>query len=154
MTNPLLDIQRATALEGLPADTDLERWAAVAFEDDARNAEITIRLVGDEESARLNAVYRKKAGPTNVLAFPFEAPPGTESDLLGDLVICAPVVAREATEQGKPDKAHWAHMVIHGILHLRGYDHETAAGAEQMESLERALLSRLGFGDPYAAGDG
>lgn len=149
MTNLVLDIQRAVNSEGLPADNELERWAAVALERCSGNVEMTIRLVDAEESTHLNATYRNKSGPTNVLSFPFEAPPGIESDLLGDLVICAPVVSREAAEQGKSDKAHWAHMVIHGVLHLQGYDHQTDNDAARMESLERTLMSRLGFDDPY-----
>lgn len=150
MTDLVLDIQRATSKAGLPADSAFERWVAVALEDVAGQVEVTIRLVGEEESARLNSSYRNKRGPTNVLSFPFEAPLGMASDLLGDLVICAPVVLREAAQQGKPDEAHWAHMVIHGILHLRGYDHQTDEEATRMEAFERTLMSRLGFDDPYA----
>ena len=118
-----------------------------------RSGELTVRIVGAQESAVLNGKYRDKRGPTNVLAFPSDAPdlPGAELLPLGDLVICAEIVAREAAEQGKPLEAHWAHIVIHGALHLFGYDHETDADAQRMEQRERELLAQLGFSDPYEA---
>ena len=112
-------------------------------------AELSIRIVDEAESADLNHTYRHKSGPTNVLSFPCEVPDGVPLDLLGDLVICAPVVAREAQAQGKASEAHWAHMVIHGVLHLRGYDHIDTAEAERMEALEIDILSRLGYPNPY-----
>src|SRR5690606_20131870 len=103
--------------------------------DERQEAELTIRIVDEEESRILNRDYRGKDKPTNVLSFPFEAPPGLDAwPLLGDLVICAPVVAREAVEQGKPLMAHWAHMVVHGVLHLLGYDHEEDEDAEDRKS--------------------
>ena len=111
--------------------------------------ELTIRVVDEEESQSLNSQYRGKDNPTNVLSFPFEAPAEIELDLLGDLVICAPVVGKEATEQSKEEIAHWAHMVIHGTLHLQGYDHIEDEEAEAMEALEVKILSALGFPDPY-----
>lgn len=113
--------------------------------------EVVIRIVGESESARLNQRYRGKHGPTNVLAFPAgdTMAPGSEPKPLGDIVICGPVVAREADEQQKPLQEHWAHIIIHGCLHLCGYDHELEAEAERMESRERALLSELGIPDPY-----
>ena len=112
-------------------------------------AEITIRLVDSDESQQLNNQYRGKDKPTNVLSFPFEVPTGIELDLLGDLVICAPVIAAEAIEQNKSENAHWAHMVIHGCLHLLGYDHINDQEAEEMEALEIALLAKLNIADPY-----
>jgi len=111
--------------------------------------EVVIRLVDEAESRQLNHDYRGIDRPTNVLSFPFEAPAEVQLPLLGDLVICAPVVAREAVEQGKAAKAHWAHMVIHGVLHLLGYDHQADDEAQQMEQRERELLYRLHFTDPY-----
>lgn len=149
MSHLRVDIQRVTATSGLPADDEIRRWAGASLADDSSDVQLTIRLVDTAESAGLNAAYRNKQGPTNVLSFPFEPPPGVDSDLLGDLVICAPLVAREAEEQGKTERAHWAHMVIHGILHLRGYDHQTDEQAGIMESRETAILAGLGFDDPY-----
>jgi probable rRNA maturation factor len=131
----------------IPAEADFQRWAVAAGPEGV--AEVAIRVVDETESAALNQTYRHKAGPTNVLSFPCEAPPGVPNDLLGDLVICAPVVEREAQDQGKTAEAHWAHMVVHGVLHLRGYDHVEPDEAERMEALEVALLSRLGYPNPY-----
>ncbi len=145
-----LDLQIALEMPGLPAMTDFQRWAEAALIGAAydRDAEITIRIVNEVESAALNETYRHKQGSTNVLSFPFEAPPEVPSSLLGDIVICAPVVLREAVSQGKPPAAHWAHLVIHGVLHLLGYDHDEIQ-AEAMESLEIQILAGLGYSDPY-----
>ena len=144
----ILDIQRASRLEGLPGDAELEAWAGAALAVEGP-AEVTLRIVDEEESAALNQRYRGRQGPTNVLSFPFEAPPGVELPLLGDLVVCAPVVRREAGEQGKPEAAHWAHMLVHGMLHLQGHDHQTEDEAARMEALEHDILAGLGFPDPY-----
>lgn len=111
--------------------------------------EITVRIVEPEESQTLNASYRGKDKPTNVLSFPFEQPPGLNLPLLGDLVVCQAVVIKEAHDQRKPLKAHWAHMLIHGTLHLLGYDHINDEEAEQMERLEVHILNSLGIDDPY-----
>ena len=132
----------ATEATGLPAQADFERWAGAALEDEPRRG-LVIRLVDEAESRQLNRDYRGRDKPTNVLSFLFEAPPGVPSEHLGDLVICAPVVAREALEQGKSPAHHWAHMVVHGVLHLLGHDHDRADRAEAMETLEIAALSRL-----------
>lgn len=147
-----VDIQRATDEPGQPDDDSLIRWAALALRDDP-GKELTIRLVDAEESQQLNSEYRHKDYPTNVLSFPAELPPELNIPLLGDLVICVPVVNREATEQGKPREAHWAHMVIHGCLHLLGHDHIDDDEAEAMEALERQLLAELGIADPYLESD-
>jgi probable rRNA maturation factor len=114
--------------------------------------ELTVRVVGERESAELNERYRGKKGATNVLSFRAEAPPAADGELLpfGDLVICADVVERESREQGKTPAAHWAHMVVHGALHLQGYDHENVRDASIMEARERELLAELGFPDPYS----
>jgi len=143
-----LELQVATEASGLPAREAFERWAGAALEDEPRR-ELVIRVVDEEESRRLNRDYRGKDRPTNVLSFPFEAPPGVPSEHLGDLVICAPVVAREAREQGKPLEHHWAHMVVHGVLHLRGFDHLAPSEAEEMEARERRILSSFDIPDPY-----
>ncbi len=133
----------------LPAAAAVRRWARAALSDQDRGGEITVRMVGSEEGAALNQRYRHKSGPTNVLSFPYGPPEETMMPLLGDIVICAPVVNAEAHAQGKTPDAHWAHMVVHGVLHLLGYDHETDREARDMEALEAALLQRLGYSDPY-----
>ena len=145
-------VQRATAGDGVPTPAELRKWARAALTANVRG-ELTVRIVDERESAELNARYRGKAGPTNVLSFRAE-PPAVDADdeLLpyGDVVICAEVVAREAREQGKALAAHWAHMVVHGALHLQGYDHENRRDAGSMEARERAVLNELGFPDPYS----
>jgi len=143
-----LDIQRATSVPGIPGDELLQQWASQALLGHEDN-EVTLRIVTPEESADLNLCYRQKPSATNVLSFPFEVPAGLPVSLLGDLVICADVVADEAREQGKSLKAHWAHMVIHGMLHLQGHDHIEPDDADIMETLEIRLLAALGFPDPY-----
>ncbi len=142
-----LDVQHACA--GAPPVAALRRWAAAALEGAPGTRELCIRIVAEAESADLNRRYRHRDGPTNVLSFPFQSPGDVHLPLLGDLVICAPVVAREAAAQGKSLEAHWAHMVVHGVLHLLGHDHEDEAGATTMESLETRTLEGLGFPDPY-----
>ena len=147
MSTLAVEVQRA-ADEPLPADAALTRWAEAAWQGEG-DAEVVIRLVGADESQALNRDYRGKDRPTNVLSFPFDVPPGVPCDHLGDLVICAPVVQAEATEQGKSPDSHWAHMVVHGMLHLQGFDHMDEAEAEEMEGIEREILARLGYPDPY-----
>lgn len=142
-----VEIQIASKEKDLPADEDFMKWAQAALEKE--NAEVVIRIVDEEESQQLNSQYRGRDKPTNVLSFPFEAPPEVPSEHLGDLVICAPVVAEEAARQGKPLAHHWAHMVVHGMLHLQGHDHQNPEEAEQMESLERKLLADMDIPDPY-----
>ena len=128
-----------------PGPASLRRWARLAAGN--RRGELGIRVVGSLESRALNARWRGKAGPTNVLSFP--ASPELGGRQIGDIVVCAPVVAREAREQGKPLAAHWAHMIVHGTLHLLGFDHARARDARRMEGRERALLARIGVADPY-----
>ncbi len=130
-----------------PPEATLRRWAIAAL--GGRPAEVCLAIVDEAEIAALNRRFRHRDGPTNVLSFPFEAPRGVPLAFLGDVVICAPVVAREAAAQGKPAAAHFAHMVVHGVLHLRGFDHQTPEQAEVMETCERQILARLGFQDPY-----
>ncbi|WP_394130483.1 rRNA maturation RNase YbeY [Shewanella maritima] len=144
-----LDLQIATEHAALPSQQDFELWARTAIGNGMDEAELTIRLVDDAESQQLNHSYRGKDKPTNVLSFPFESPPEVELPLLGDLIICVNVVQKEAIEQNKPLQAHWAHMVIHGCLHLLGYDHIIDEEAEEMESLETQLIQGLGYDTPY-----
>lgn len=148
MTELTVDLQRAFAAPGIPEDAEFEGWAQAAWLGE-NPSEVTIRIVAGEESAELNSQYRGKSGPTNVLSFPFEAPAGITVPLAGDLIICAPVVEKEAWEQQKTLREHWAHMVVHGMLHLQGYDHIEDNDAEVMEALEIRLLAQLGFSNPY-----
>lgn len=153
--NLALDLQVALAQSQgaeLPEQAVLEQWVSAALEGQMAEAELTIRLVEDDESAALNKQYRDRQGPTNVLSFPFEAPADVPLPLLGDLIICVPLVVSEAQEQGKPVRAHWAHLVVHGVLHLRGYDHIDDSDAREMEDLERKIMAYLGFDDPYMDG--
>jgi len=129
-----------------PGPASLRRWARLAA--GGRRGELGIRVVGTGESRALNARWRGRDRPTNVLSFP--ASPELAGSQIGDIVVCAPLVAREAREQGKALAAHWAHMVVHGTLHLLGFDHERARDAKRMETRERALLARIGVADPYA----
>lgn len=146
----ILDLQLACAdTNNLPDEADFQRWLDAAVLPFQEEAEVTIRLVDEAESNQLNLTYRGKDKPTNVLSFPFECPPGVELPLLGDLIICRQVVEREANEQNKPLLAHWAHMVVHGSLHLLGYDHIDDEEAEEMEALEVEFMQALGYDNPY-----
>jgi len=144
-----LCLQNASSIQNVPDLSEIELWLQMTLRD-SPPAILTIRIVDEAESATLNQQYRRKSGATNVLSFPADLPKEVDLPLLGDLVICAPLVQKEAVAQEKPVLAHWAHLVIHGTLHLMGYDHIEAADAAQMESLETELLGRLGFSDPYA----
>lgn len=147
----ILDLQNVCASsEGLPSEAQFHRWLTAAVSPFQAVSEVTIRLVDEAESHELNHTWRGKDKPTNVLSFPFEAPPGIEDfPLLGDLIICRQVVEQEAVEQQKTLEAHWAHMVIHGSLHLLGYDHIVDEEAEEMEALETEIMLALGYPDPY-----
>lgn len=151
--NAKIDVQVASNTGELPSLDQFEAWARAVLADSGGSAELTVRLVDERESAELNHTYRNRSGPTNVLSFPFEAPAGIDLPLIGDVVICAPVVRREADEQNKSSSAHFAHMVVHGALHLLGYDHKNSSEAERMEAKERRILATLGFPDPYADGE-
>ncbi len=147
----LITVQRAVAKNEMPAATQLKQWAKEVLKSKTPDVEMTIRIVTVAEMTELNTQYRHKTGATNVLSFPYDMPVGLDDGpvLLGDIVICANIVQQEAAAQGKPVIAHWAHMVVHGTLHLLGYDHETPADADIMESLEKMILKKLGFSDPY-----
>lgn len=132
----------------VPANEEIVRWAKAAYRGD-NPAQVSIKIVDEPESQALNLQYRHKNRPTNVLSFPMHIETDEQYELLGDLAICAPVVNREAREQGKACSAHWAHMLVHGMLHLQGYDHEDAGQAKDMESLEIEVLRKLGFVNPY-----
>lgn len=132
-----------------PARAQIVRWVRRALSGRRRHAALTVRIVDVPEGAALNARWRGKAGPTNVLSFPASGLEEIAPEQLGDIVICAPVVAQEAAAQDKPPEAHWAHLVVHGVLHLLGLDHVNAREARVMEAQEREILASLGFPDPY-----
>ncbi len=146
----LVDVQIVSTREGLPAVMDIEQWSKATLRALHTSAQLCVRIVDEDEAARLNETYRGRSGPTNVLSFSFDATQCTEPPLLGDVIICAPVVVREAAIQHKSSSAHYAHMVVHGTLHLLGHDHATQSQAEAMEALEREIIVGLGFANPYA----
>lgn len=141
-----LSVQYAVRSRRLPSRAQLRRWAYAALECDAQ---VTVRIVGDAEGRALNRHFRGKNRPTNVLTFVM----GQRPQLEGDLALCAPVIAREARDQRKRVEAHYAHLVVHGILHLQGYDHEHEREAREMEQRETRIVTRLGFPDPYQPHD-
>ena len=146
-----VEVQIAAADASLPSQRQLSDWALAAWQEEGvRDAEVVVRVTDEAESRRLNHEFRGRDNATNVLSFPFDPVPEIDLNHVGDLVICAPVVAREAVEQGKQADAHWAHMVVHGMLHLQGYDHETDEQAAEMETLETQVLTGLGYPAPYA----
>ena len=145
---PDITLQFATRKPDVPRAADIRAWATAALRDKP-GAQLTVRIVAEPEGTQLNEQWRGKQGPTNVLSFPSEGLDEIAPDLIGDIVICAPVVAEEARQQGKALQAHWAHMVIHGILHLLGHDHQTADEAAVMEQMETDILQDFGYPDPY-----
>lgn len=148
-----LEVQRETLSTSIPDDKQFQLWADAALADKSGRFTLTIRIVDEAEARQFNREYRDKDYATNVLSFPTELPEGLPQDIrsyeLGDLLICAPVVSRQASEQKRRDTDHWAHLVIHGVLHLLGHDHEQAQEAAVMESLEIEILAKLGISDPY-----
>jgi len=165
MSTITVNVQYAVARDGAPAADLIARWVKMAARQSKPTrttkssrrptkgpqlaAEVTVRVVGEEEMADLNHSYRHKDGTTNVLSFSYDIPPGMHIPLLGDLVICAPVAAQEALAQGKTLEAHWAHLVVHGTLHLLGFDHEESIAATAMETLETQIMAELSYPDPY-----
>ena len=143
-----ITVQFVTQETGIPAEAEILRWAGSTL--DGKEGEVTIRVTGEAEMRSLNHRWRNIDSPTNVLSFPLHEPHGR---LLGDIVVCAPVLRREIVQQGKTANAHWAHMIIHGILHLMGYDHNNEQEAEIMEAKETVILQDLGFPDPYSPED-
>lgn len=144
----ITDVQHA-ADGDVPSNDQFQRWVEAALLQVEEDCELSIRLVESEESDQLNSTYRGKEGPTNVLSFPFDSPVPMDARLLGDLIICVPIVEKEAKEQGKILEHHWAHLVVHGCLHLLGYDHIEDDEAEVMEELERNILQTLDIDNPY-----
>ena len=148
-----LEVQRAVAGANIPDDAQFKRWTELALAGTGKEVRLTIRVVDEQEAWRFNRDYRHKDYATNVLSFPAELPQGLPAEIresqLGDLLICAPVVEREAKEQNRPQSDHWAHLTIHGVLHLLGYNHEQADEAVVMETLETEILAKLGISDPY-----
>ena len=147
--NIIVDLQLACGDKAVPELSDFQRWTEAALAPYEKSFELTIRLVNSDESRQLNHQYRGKDKATNVLSFPFEVPEGIELDLLGDLIICVDLVEQEAAEQHKSINAHWAHMVVHGCLHLLGFDHIDDDEAEEMEALETKIITGLGIAAPY-----
>jgi len=151
-----ITIQNNSTALTIPSEPDLEGYTMAALSGRIDNTEMTIRIVDEEESAELNKNYRNKSGPTNVLAFPAELPKAIrdEINILGDIVVCAPIVEKEAIEQEKAFGAHWAHLIIHGTLHLLSYHHQDEESAQEMEKIEVDILAELGFPNPYTLQEG
>jgi probable rRNA maturation factor len=147
-----IDIQNVSGFDTLPDNKSIIKWAEQALDEEHKNAEISLRIVDLEEGQELNKEWRKKDSATNVLSFPVGEPIEHAPNLLGDIVICAPIVEQEANQQEKSVEAHWAHLIIHGILHLQGYDHETDDEAKVMENKEIHILKKIGYANPYETG--
>lgn len=142
-------LQKINKASSIPTKKQFKTWIAQVLPASKKNFEIVIRVVDTKEITQINKKYRKKNKPTNIISFPFEQLPGIKTSILGDLIICAPLVKEEAKLQNKIIKDHWAHLVIHGVLHLLGHDHENDTEADQMERLEIKLLKKLGIANPY-----
>ena len=157
LMNVTIELMNASSDSDLPALKDFQHWTEATIlalqQFDEINVpdspELSIRVIDENESADLNLNYRQKSGPTNILSFPFSGIQGTDISLLGDIAICAPLVRQEAVQQDKTLEAHWAHLTVHGVLHLNGFDHEEVLAAKEMETLETDILKTLGFPDPY-----
>lgn len=144
-----VNVQYAARTDGLPRIKEIRSWIQAALQGRRPEAVLCVRIVDEEEGTRLNTQWRKHKAATNVLSFPYDGVDGIAPEVLGDIVICAPVVMREAQQQNKKPAAHWAHMVVHGTLHLIGLDHLEESDAQEMERLEAAILAKLGYPDPY-----
>ena len=146
-----VEIQNLSDAAGLPAERNIRRWVSAALQHDGKtDVELVVRIVDEAAIAELKLRYRKKPGPTNVLSFPFQDPPGVQTNILGDIVVCAPIVLQEASTYSVPHADRWAHMLVHGTLHLCGYDHQCDQDASDMEQLERDILAELGVANPYS----
>jgi len=146
----ILDIQSASTSEDTPDEQSIKRWVGAVIDSNQGDTELIVRIVDEPEGKLLNETYRGASGATNVLSFPFENQTPEALPLIGDIVVCAPIVEREAQQQNKDLNAHWAHMIIHGVLHLLGYDHQNDSEAAVMEGLETEIMQKLGFPPPYA----
>lgn len=144
-----MDIQNVSGISSLPSNETIIQWAVLALDEKHKDAEITLRVVDEEEGHMLNKEWRNKNSATNVLSFPIGEPIEQAPNLLGDIVVCAPVVEKEAKTQKIDIEAHWAHLIIHGILHLQGYDHQSDDDANIMESKEIIILKKIGYANPY-----
>ena len=144
-----LDFQVVSKSKSLPSKEQFQCWVDAILSDESQNSEIVIRIIDEAEMILFNEQYRDKKGPTNILSFPFDVPEGIESDLLGDLLVCAPIVEKESQQQKKILDHHWAHMIVHGVLHLLGYDHINESDAEEMETLEIEILIKIKIENPY-----
>lgn len=145
----MINIQNVSEFDSIPENELITNWATQALDQEHQEAEITLRVVDIEEGLELNKEWRKKDSATNVLSFPVGEVIEQAPNLLGDIVICAPIVEQEAKQQGKSSEAHWAHLIIHGILHLQGYDHESEEEANVMETKEIQVLKKIGYANPY-----
>ena len=144
-----VELQNAAPQFSVPTEAQFQSWAQAIETAENNNQMVALRIVDEKEMTKLNTQYRKKTGPTNVLSFPSELHDDIDIPFMGDVVICAPVVIKEAKQQGKTEQSHWAHMTVHGILHLQGYDHMNEADAQQMESIEIQIMRKFGFENPY-----
>lgn len=145
----MLDLQQSSTLLPTPSQEYFQQWVEMALEQKHADAELCIRIIDIDEMSTFNLKYRNKNGPTNVLSFPAQIPPELQLNILGDILICAPLVEEEAACQQKEILHHWAHLTVHGVLHLVGYDHKTHEEAEIMEGMEREIMKKLGYPDPY-----
>jgi probable rRNA maturation factor len=145
----ILTLQNTSKTKSIPTKRQFKTWIERVVARRKKKYEINIRIVGVKEITKLNQRYRKKNKPTNIISFNFCPPANIKTNLLGDLVICAPIVKLESKLQHKPIMAHWAHLTVHGVLHLLGYDHKNAKEAQKMEGMEIKILKRLGIADPY-----
>ena len=144
-----IDIEFACDASGLPAENEVREWVQGALPAGREQAEVSVRIVDEAEARALNEQFRSKTYAPNVLSFPADLPPGLDLDILGDIALCAPVALAEAHDQHKSNRQHFAHLLIHGTLHLLGFDHEREDDAETMEQAEREILATFGFPDPY-----
>ncbi len=144
-----VEIQLASKSKFIPDQQQFQNWVDAVLTDESQHSEIVIRVIDEDEMIEYNEQYRHKSGATNILSFPFEAPDSVESDLLGDLLVCAPVIETESKQQKKTLENHWAHIIVHGVLHLIGYDHINDMDAEEMEALEVMILKTITINNPY-----